>query len=67
MEGLSTIVNALNSCTVEDKSYVHHLPKVPGIVKKFQNQPEVCNDLFKSLIDAYLIEVCRHCFLELVL
>lgn len=66
MEGLATIVNALKSST-KDKSYVHHLPKIPGIVKKFQNQPEACDELFKNLIDAYLKEVCCYSCLVLVL
>jgi hypothetical protein len=66
MEGLAAIVNALK-ISAKDKSYVHHLPKIPGIVKKFQNQPEACDDLFKNLIDAYLNEVCCYCSLVLVL
>lgn len=61
VEILSTIVEGIRGSTASDRSYVHQLPKIPGIVKKFQHHPEACVDLFKSLIDAHLKEVC-HCY-----
>lgn len=56
---MAEIVELLDKADAGDTSYLFHLSKVPGIIKKHQNDPKSCEALFKSLIDAYAAEQRR--------
>jgi len=53
---MAEIVEMLNNARTAggDASYLFHLSKVPGIVKKHQNDPRACEQLFKGLVDVYV-------------
>ena len=54
---LTEIIESLKVAGTGDMSYLYHLSKIPGILKKYQNEPQSCQELFKGLVDAYVGEI----------
>ena len=52
---MAEIVELLKKADSGDTSYLFHLSKIPGIVKKHQGDPESCEALLKALIDAHAV------------
>ena len=52
----SEILESLNNSSERNALRIGHISKIPGIVKKHQNEPGAFQDLFKSLIDTYFTE-----------